>query len=101
MGACNFIDFKAAETAEEAFGILVQEAMYEHGHDPYNGTISTTYLTGRSVRTADEWNEDVRELAVAEADANDWGEKREARAIDCGATGDGLRMWAFYGWAAC
>ena len=30
----------------------------------------------------------------------DWGEKREARAIDCGAT-KGEHMWAFYGWAAC
>lgn len=34
MGACNFIDFKAAETAEEAFGMLVSEAFNEHGHDP-------------------------------------------------------------------
>lgn len=101
MGACKFIDFKAAETAEDAFGVLVQEAFYEYGHDPYNGTISTTYLTGRPVRIADEWSEDVRELAIVEADANDWGEKREARAVDCGECGDGLHMWAFYGLAAC
>jgi len=101
MGACNFIDFKAAETAQEAYDALVQDAFWEYGHDPYNGTISTCWLKGRPVRIADEWSEDVRELAIAEADANGWGEKREARAIDCGATGDGLRMWAFYGYAAC
>lgn len=53
------------------------------------------------MRVADEWSEDVRELAIIEADANGWGEKREARVIDCGACGDGLRMWAFYGLAAC
>ena len=102
MGACSFIDFKAAPTAREAFDALVAEAEWEHGHDPYNGTISTTRLMrGHVVRVADEWREDVRELAIIEADANGWGEKWEARAIDCGATGDGLRMWAFYGWAAC
>lgn len=101
MGACNFIDFKAARTAQEAFDALVQEAFYEYGHDPCNGTISTTCLTGRPVRIADEWSEEARELAIVEADANEWGEKLEARAVDCGACGDGLRMWAFYGWAAC
>lgn len=101
MGACNFIVFGKGATAQETFDALVSDARFEYGHDPYNGTISTTYLTGRPVRVADEWCEDVRELAIIEADANEWGEKREARAIDCGACGDGLRMWAFYGWASC
>ena len=101
MGACNFIEFGKGETAQEAFDKLVDQALWEYGHDPYNGTISTTSLTGRPVRIADEWAEDVRELAIIEADYNEWGEKREARAIDCGECGDGLRMWAFYGFAAC
>lgn len=101
MGACNFIEFKEAKTADAAFVELVQEAFWEHGHDPYNGTISTTWLKDKPIRIADKWSEDVRELAIAEADANGWGEKRESRAIDCGEYMDGLHMWAFYGWAAC
>lgn len=101
MGACNFIRFKAAKTAEEAFSSLADEARWEYGNNPYSGTIATTRLMRGCVRVADEWSEDVHELAIIEAEANEWGEKREARAIDCGACGDGLRMWAFYGWAAC
>ena len=102
MGACNFIDFKAAPTAREAFDELVSEAVWEYGHDPYNGTISTTQLMrGHVVSVAEEWSEDAREKAIAEAEAKGWGEKREARAVDCGSAGDGMRMWAFYGWAAC
>ena len=101
MGACNFINFKAAKTAQDAFDMLVQEAFWEHGHEPYNGTISTTSLKSGSVQVADEWSDDARKLAIIEAGANGWGEKWESRAIDCGACGDGERMWAFYGWAAC
>lgn len=100
MGACNFIEFKEAATAQAAFDLLVDEARWAHGHDPYSGTIATTRLMRGSVRVADEWSEDARELAIIEADANGWGEKRESRAIDCGATQYG-RMWAFYGYAAC
>ena len=100
MGACNFIEFGEGRTAREAFDALVREAEWEYGHDPYNGTISTTRLMRGNVKVADEWSEDVRELAIIEADANDWGEKWESRAIDCGECGDGHR-WAFYGWAAC
>ena len=102
MGACNFIDFKAAETAREAFDMLVSEAFWEHGHDPYNGTISTCHLKGNPTRVSDTWSEQARELAIQEAEDNGWGEKREARAIDCGFVGDSREhMWAFYGWAAC
>ena len=102
MGACNFIEFGKGHSAREAFNALVSEAEWEYGHDPYNGTISTTRLyDAKPVKIADEWSEDARELAIVEADANDFGEKWESRAIDCGECGDGLRMWAFYGWAAC
>lgn len=44
MVACNFIQFKSARTAQHAFDALVAEAEWDHGHDPYNGTISTTYV---------------------------------------------------------
>ena len=102
MGACNFIEFGKGMTVREAFNALVAEAEWEYGHDPYNGTISTTWLVDNDrFRVAEEWSEEARVAAEAVAERNDWGKKRESRYIDCGACGDGQRMWAFYGWAAC
>ena len=44
MGATNFGDLAVGryKTASEAYNSLVDEALYEYGHDSYNGTISTT-----------------------------------------------------------
>lgn len=103
MGACNFIEFRAAPTAKQAFDELVAEAIWDHGHDPYSGTIATTALMRGSSKVADEWGEEAREKAIGIAEGLDWGEKYESRALDCGACGtDGrIRMWAFFGWASC
>lgn len=101
MGATNFITFGIGKTAEDAFAALVHEAMYEYGHDPYNGTISTTSLSRRAPKVIRKrFTEKAVDDAYKVADADGWGEKRESRAIDCGATKGG-HMWAFYGWAAC
>lgn len=101
MGAVNFIEFGAGTNARQAFNALVADAEFMYGHDPYNGTISTTSLVRGCVKVADEWSEDARDKAIALADKNDWGEKWESRAIDCGSIGDDLHMFAFYGWAGC
>lgn len=101
MGACNFIEFGVGKTADEAFETLVHEAVYEYGHDPYNGTISTTSLSRRPAKVIRKrFTEKARQEAVDVAEADDWGKKWESRAIDCGATKGG-HMWAFYGWASC
>ncbi|MCS5623720.1 MAG: hypothetical protein NZ735_07170, partial [Candidatus Marinimicrobia bacterium] len=44
MGACDFslIQIGKYKTVREAYKDAVQDALYEDGHDPYNGTISTT-----------------------------------------------------------
>jgi hypothetical protein len=43
MGAHNFSHtYMGKATPREAHSDLVEEALYESGHDPYNGTISTT-----------------------------------------------------------
>jgi hypothetical protein len=100
MGACNFITFGWGKTKEDAFKALVREAEWEYGHDPYNGTISTTSL-GRTVATIRKrYTPKAQADAVAFAEKDDWGKKWESRAIDCGATKGG-HMWAFYGWASC
>lgn len=101
MGACNFIQFARGNNKEEAFKALVQEAEWEYGHDPYNGTISTTSLSRKPVKVIRKrFTEKAREEAYKVAEADDWGEKWESRVIDCGATKGG-HMWAFYGWASC
>lgn len=43
MGAQSFQIKGRGETAKEAFGYLVEEAISEHGHDPYSGTIATVH----------------------------------------------------------
>jgi len=44
MGATTFGNLTVGryKNASEAYSSLVEEAEYEYGHDPYNGTISTT-----------------------------------------------------------
>lgn len=42
MGSHNFSNVGYGKTPQEAYNALVDHAQWEHGHDPYNGTISTT-----------------------------------------------------------
>lgn len=41
MGAHDFTDMQWGSTVEEAFSVGQQRALYEFGHNAYNGTIST------------------------------------------------------------
>lgn len=53
MGACDFTAVGRGPNAEKAYRNAVEEAEYEHGHDGYNGTISTSRgfyeITGKSL----------------------------------------------------
>ena len=101
MGACNFIEFEVGKTAREAFDKLCEEMTYNYGHDPYNGTISTTSLSRRPATVIRKrFTKKAIEDAYKVAEKDDYGEKWESRVIDCGATKGG-HMWAFYGWASC
>jgi hypothetical protein len=42
MGSHDFSDLAFGKTAFAAYTDAVRNAQYEHGHEPYNGTISTT-----------------------------------------------------------
>ena len=42
MGAVSFIVSVRAETPREGYDSLVKDAKHDYGHNPYNGTISTT-----------------------------------------------------------
>ncbi len=88
MGACNFIVFCKAATAREAFDALVSDARFEHGHDPYNGTISTTSLSRRPAKVIrKQYSEKAREEAAKFAERDGWGEKWESRVLDLGVVG--------------
>ena len=101
MGATNFMIFGKGKTARETFNALVAEAEYNYGHDPYNGTISTTSLSRKPAKVIRKrFTKKAIDDAYEVAEKDDWGEKWESRVIDCGATKGG-HMWAFYGWAAC
>lgn len=104
MGGCDFHVRRAARTAEEAYRSLVEEALYESGHDPYNGTISTTSgfreVTPPAGEALDSFIE--RTLDAAADDDNRPGAKwGRAACVDLGpsSTGPGLREYLFFGWA--
>ena len=44
MGAWIYTEVLVGKDVKEIYADAVEEALYEHGHDPYNGTISTTDL---------------------------------------------------------
>lgn len=103
MGACNFVVFGEGKNVRDAFNALVEEAEYEFGHDPYNGTISTCDLAPRVQQIQKTWGPRAEKYAVKVAEEDGWGEKWQARALDCGRVKGkrGVHMWCFYGWAAC
>jgi hypothetical protein len=88
MGACNFIVFGRGATAREAFDELVIDAEFQYGHDPYNGTISTTSLSRRPAKVIrKQYAEKAREEAKKFAERDGWGEKWESRVLDLGIVG--------------
>lgn len=104
MGACNFITFAEGTDHHKAYAAAVEEAQYEYGHDPYNGTISTCGLARRQPMVVQKrFTKKAIDRAYDIAEKDDYGRKWEARAIDCGLVPHkkGVHMWAFYGWASC
>lgn len=94
-GAESFINVAYGDNARECFDELVQEAQYQHGHDPYNGTISTQQ--NYSVLKL-QFNS--RKEAESYAQENiDSVEKYYCRAVRFSENGN--NGFVFYGWAAC
>jgi len=94
MGAHTFsVHIDGDITAEEAYNIAVEDAIYEYGHDSYNGTISTT--SGFKILSSKSLSREEVKKRARQAFDNDEVEKWEA----AGAirTTDG---WLFIGWAA-
>lgn len=83
MGAISFIKRVQSENASLAFQELVGQAVYEHGKDKYNGTISTCSI-GRCRRIFDKPSKNNLTLAYKFIEDHDNGEKRLADYIDLG-----------------
>lgn len=95
MGAHDFHTEAIAETAGEAYRNAVADALYEEGHNSYNGTISTTsgfvmepLLEGESIY---EW---VHRVTMDDKITQKWEN------CACVADPSNPRHWHFAGWAA-
>jgi hypothetical protein len=99
------------KSASEAYSYECEEAEYDDGHDPYNGTISTTNgcykrreFPRYGTRKFDSWvgkeidSMDKRECRFVELEGAALKKAKERR----GYKGKkGIKAFYFYGWAAC
>ncbi len=89
MGATNIhytASKKRYKSVNEAYQELREEEIYEHGHDPYSGTIATCTLEGKISEPKDE---DAYEEALDKID------KRECKYYETD------KEYVFIGWASC
>lgn len=128
MGGTSFEnEYRGTATMAEAYRELVDQAFYDNGHDPYNGTISTTSgcIQDPNVREPMTYAEAQLHLFGDRADPNSeaWWDRDEspqkweaAWAIPLKPTPEGEAVgtnpwgppfdqsqpgWLFYGIAAC
>ena len=101
-GAQPFAQVGDGKYAKEVFNKLVDEATYEYGHDPYNGTISTTNFGGSTIKIADTYSEEADAKAREYIENDDNGDKWVSKCLDLGELPDqpGVHRYVFYGWAA-
>lgn len=83
MGAQSFRHTITAATPEEAYQRLVDSAIYSHGNDSYNGTISTCGM-GCCKKSFNNYNEDNIIIAEKLIGDLDNGQKWVADYIDLG-----------------
>ena len=100
MGAHNFAASAYAKTAEDAYNNLVEEAIYDHGHDAYNGTISTTFgfviIPFKDGESSVEWMDRMME----HPDVEKWENCACVEATHVEKNSNGYPLWHFSGWAA-
>lgn len=113
MGAHTFgttIGGKGVD-AKQAYSLAVTAAHYEHGHDPYNGTISTTegfVMIDPGKRQIGNVADDVC-MGTIKSDVRKWGPagciELKGKALKDWRAGNNLkgtraRAFHFFGWAA-
>lgn len=108
----SFITIGYGKDLKQAYENAREQAIEEYGHDPYNGTISTTYGCGKVYGELDNYN--GKWTKTLEKKAYQYAYKtidnlggRECKAIDLGKVSNrithhnGWHKFIFFGWAAC
>ena len=99
MGAHNFDDQAFGATAAEAFREACDEALYEEGHNAYNGTISTNHnFVLKPLKTGEtlaEW----RQRMLDDDEIQKWGPCGCVKDPDVPAE-NGRFLGHFAGWAS-
>ena len=101
MGAHNFEHWARGTTAEDAYNNAVADAQFEEGHNPYNGTISTT---NSFVMIPFEPGEEIHQWSARVTDddrISKWGNCGCVEDPDAEPNADGEKRFIFAGWAAC
>lgn len=99
MGACSFIQSRKACSALSAFLSLVSEAEYEHGHSPYNGTISTCKFGNCTLKIDKQLDNVVLEEIHNHILSMNYGRKWTADYVEVN-NGINESIYYFYGFAA-
>lgn len=99
MGAHNFEDFGYGSTPEEAYQACVNQAVYDFGHDPYNGTISTTSGIVHIPLEDGEGETDWHQRILDDPRVQKW-EDCAYRVDEEFPPENGRRRFVFAGWAA-
>lgn len=90
MGSHDFYQSAHGASASEAYRKAVDMAIWHSGHDPYNGTISTT--DGIRMVPPDVPIDEKEDWCLENTDK--WG------ACGCWQDPDDPTLWHFAGWAA-
>lgn len=115
MGAHDFGTARITKTPYEAYRKAVKEALYEHGNNSYNGTISTTsgfYFFDEHPRWGtkafDKWEDKI--LSDDNSPVEKYGKcgcieikgkaAKNIKEVNGFKGKRGLKVWYFFGWAA-
>jgi hypothetical protein len=100
MGAHDFMDGAYGLTPEGAYTDLVNASLYESGHNPYNGTISTTDHFIMIPKKKGESDDDWFQRVIEDERIQKW-EACACRVDDEVPEENGKKYYIFAGWAAC
>lgn len=102
MGAEQFVTTAKGKNAQAAFNQARDQALHDHGHSGYSGTIAEKSEFTKIDRTVDSV-EEAQELADKLMDDGDrriddkWG---PAGCLYVGRGLDGMKTYVFFGWAS-
>lgn len=105
MGACDFTAYAAKPKAEDAFFEAREQALYDHGHSGYSGTIAEKHeftVLQREPMYLNEAHTKAYELINAyDYRINDkWGPAGAIPIKDDDDSKPGIIGWLFFGWAS-